>query len=36
LRFGRGELFADATAGVAGSWRGQIVTFKARRVMFVE
>lgn len=27
---------ADATAGVAGSWRGQIVTFRARRVMFVE
>lgn len=27
---------ADATASVAGNWRGQIVTFKARRVMFVE
>jgi hypothetical protein len=27
---------ADATASVAGGWRGQIVTFKARRVMFVE
>jgi hypothetical protein len=27
---------SDATASVAGSWRGQIVTFKARRVMFVE
>jgi len=27
---------ADATASVTGSWRGQIVTFKARRVMFVE
>jgi hypothetical protein len=27
---------ADATATVAGNWRGQIVTFKARRVMFVE
>lgn len=26
----------DATATVAGNWRGQVVTFKARRVMFVE
>lgn len=26
----------DATASVAGSWRGQIVAFKARRIMFVE
>jgi hypothetical protein len=27
---------ADATASVAGSWRGQIVTCRARRVRFVE
>jgi hypothetical protein len=26
----------DATATVAGNWRGQVVTFRARRVMFVE
>jgi hypothetical protein len=26
----------DATAAVAGNWRGQVVTFRARRVMFVE
>jgi hypothetical protein len=31
-----GGYSSDATAALAGSWRGQIVTFKARRVMFVE
>jgi hypothetical protein len=31
-----GGFGTDATAAVAGSWRGQVVTFKARRVMFVE
>jgi hypothetical protein len=31
-----GGYSTDATATIAGNWRGQVVTFKARRVMFVE
>jgi hypothetical protein len=31
-----GSYGTDATAAVAGNWRGQVVTFRARRVMFVE